>query len=547
MSVGLAGCNTNGRTGGRQQQTNGPGTTASDRPTEGTESTRTGTPNVAVLDELYRSRSPGQLPVPEDRPAVALTDDGWFEYVDGGTTWQSVGSDRSQRPTTARSITICRDTDETVRAQGPDGEISSGQNAGAVIQDAVDAASTDTYPGTTISVEGAFTIGSPIQLADHVSLDLRGARLSTGGQNQLLQAIETTGGAVIGGVLDGDSQSESDDMRLFDGVRATDIRIENVRAVNGGHYGINLFECDHCTVQGCATNDNARHGIHLGTDTRDRGYHNRVRYCRAVGNGVDGINDRGSTVENTELYTSLVGCHTAANGRMGIVVSSGVDTPTPSAVQTVTNCSALGNGEDGFLVAKTRASLTEPIAADNDGAGIRIRSANNVSVLGPRVSNNQRERWGCGIKVESVDDIAPGNISVVGGQARNNWRNIYVSTNTPISNVAFRDIDASDGADANVYLYSEQSMSDIDIENVTGYRTENRGRYDASGDGSSDTFRWPHDLAVTPSFVDVTPATPAARGSFSVSAQSERLVIRYDEPPEEGEQNLAWWWQARDA
>ena len=86
---------------------------------------------------------------------------------------------------------------------------------------------------------------------------------------------------------------------------------------------------------------------------------------------------------------------------------------------------------------------------------------------------------------------------------------------------------------------------DVVIKDNFGYVTENDGVATFSGDGSTITFQIPHGLASTPSKYDVSPLTPDAHGSKTVTADDTYITITFDTAPPSGTDNIKFGWWAK--
>jgi len=76
------------------------------------------------------------------------------------------------------------------------------------------------------------------------------------------------------------------------------------------------------------------------------------------------------------------------------------------------------------------------------------------------------------------------------------------------------------------------------------YPTENSGVAVFSGDGSTTTFRIEHGLANTPSKYVVSPLTPDADASRTITVDSTYITITFDTAPPSGTDNIKFGWWA---
>jgi len=96
------------------------------------------------------------------------------------------------------------------------------------------------------------------------------------------------------------------------------------------------------------------------------------------------------------------------------------------------------------------------------------------------------------------------------------------------------------------YIYQINPFdSTVSIKRNTNYVTENEGIATFSGDGSTTTFNIPHGLADTPSKYGVSPLTPDADASRTITADVTNITITFDTAPPSGTDNLKFGWWAR--
>jgi len=77
-----------------------------------------------------------------------------------------------------------------------------------------------------------------------------------------------------------------------------------------------------------------------------------------------------------------------------------------------------------------------------------------------------------------------------------------------------------------------------------GYRTVNSGVATFSGDGTTTTFNIEHGLASAPSKYVVSPLTPDADASRTITVDSTYITITFDTAPPSGADNLKFGWWA---
>lgn len=71
------------------------------------------------------------------------------------------------------------------------------------------------------------------------------------------------------------------------------------------------------------------------------------------------------------------------------------------------------------------------------------------------------------------------------------------------------------------------------------------GKQTFSGDGVTTAFTWSHLMgATTPSRINITPGSSAARGDFHVTATSTQITVTYATAPASGTNNVVLYWEA---
>jgi hypothetical protein len=350
--------------------------------------------------------------------------------------------------------------------------------------------------------------------------------------------------AILGGIFDGSGQPDG---KQYLGVialnGADNVVVDSCEVRNGGYYGVNLYECNNCVLRGVRSNNNFRHGIHPGSDTADRGYFNWLIQCVTDNNGVDGVNDRGTTVSGESLNNAFYNCLSRNNGRSGFILDGGVEANNVATRYDVIGCRSYQNQSHGIQFTNCRASAVNVVTQSNGKSGILLEGGVRASVLNPRTTDHSGPNV-AGITIRNSNEVSPKHVVIYGGESTNNSHNIRVDVESDAGPLTIRDVDIR-GASERPIVFDDSYPSDLTISDTPGYRTTNRGTKSRSGDGSTTTFRWPHYLALQPNFVSVTPATPAARGSFSTSFEGDDIVVSYQNPPPEGDENLQWWWEAR--
>lgn len=466
----------------------------------------------------------------------------------------------NESPASTPGAVVWRNSDGEARAEYRDGESVTDSDAAAVIQSVLDAVGEGDDRPAVVEVEGAFDLAERVEVPGETILDLTGARLATTGDYAPISVGGVADVTVVGGVLDGAEQTDEEE---FLGVvslnRAERVTLVGTEAINGGYYGVNLYECNDCLLYGVRARNNYRVGFHPGTDTEGWGIGNVLVSCVAEDTTLDGINDRGSTVSGVDPGNVYVNCLSRNNGANGFLFGSGDTEEDPATTHHAIGCRAFDNDQNGMVVSGSRASLVHPTAENNGGSGVWVRGATDVTLLSPAIRGNTGQNAG-GVKITGYEGVSPSNIVVSGGHVRQNWINLFVTSGIPVTGVTYRDVDARGAESQHVAFYGDGEKREITIDNVRGYQTRNRGQVTREADGSADSFDWEHDLAGAPAAVDVQAASAAAVGDYYVNADDETIAVTYSEPPGDdsgdgGESDsgggegsdgneLRWWWRA---
>lgn len=436
---------------------------------------------------------------------------------------------------------IIWEDDGTVRSSGVNGE-NEGSDAAGVIQAALDSLPSDETFSRTVTMAGSMDISTSIRLPDRVALDLTSTTLRAAGDNHVLAIEGTTDALVVGGVLDGEGQSDGEQYLGVIGTnKAERVTILGTDVQNGGYYGINLFDANDCLLWGVSSNENYRHGIHPGSTTDGWGRQNRIVHCTAANNGVDGINDRGSEGTASALHNQYLNCIARENGQNGFHLSDG-STSDEDRIATyhLVGCQSIDNERRGFRVGSAEASLVRPVADGND-IGVLIDGSNRVSVIDPYVTNRDQSD-ATGIMITGFDSGLKHCVLVSGGVIHTQGENLLIDTEDGTGSITIRDVDADGGGGSPV----EHSgyVSDLTVRNVDGYSTAASSREYKGGDGETTQFSWSHELSEAPASISVTPGSEDALGEYFADANGSEITVVYQEPPPEGTDNLKWWWRA---
>jgi len=313
---------------------------------------------------------------------------------------------------------------------------------------------------------------------------------------------------------------------------------------NGGYYGINIYQCNGCLFWRVRSHDNYRHGFHPGSDTAGWGYRNSLVQCLADGNGVDGISERGTTIQGEQLHNTYMNilCHN--NGRNGFIFAGGKPTSNPTTTYDVINCRAFENERHGISFIHSKVSAVNIVSKENKEYGVAFDGGNDISLVNPRIRGHTSPS-GIGAAITRYESVGADRIVIYGGEVRDSTYNIALRSAVNTGTITLRDIDARGAGETAIVLPEDQAREAMTIRNVAGYPTTNGGAHARSNDGQTTTFRWPHELATIPDTVSVTPKNLPASKPFTVEADNTEIIVRYQQAPSEGEEKLEWWWRAR--
>ena len=212
--------------------------------------------------------------------------------------------------------------------------------------------------------------------------------------------------------IDGDAQIPGTDNQRVLAVDYSDyITLENVEAMNGGWYGINIYQENHSSFQNLYSHDNYRHGVHPGSDTTGRNRYNTYRDIYAWNNGVGGFDDIGmNALPAEDSYNIYDNLQCWDNGSHGIVIAaqnkiilSNSTTRGNGAPEewtfgiylidvedsTISNCSAISNNVMGIgIISSNNININDCFSILNVGAGMHLESSVGLNLTNVIVKNN---------------------------------------------------------------------------------------------------------------------------------------------------------------
>ena len=184
--------------------------------------------------------------------------------------------------------------------------------------------------------------------------------------------------------IDGDAQTDDSGYLTPISTHHCDYAlIENVEVKNGGVYGINVNEVNHCVFQNIYAHDNYYHGVHAGTDEIEKGKYNVWRNIYCWDNRVNGFDDRGSSIDsNMELHNTYDNLVCWDNGTYGIAFEM-------FRGGSLTNSSANNNSHTGMYFHTVKDFTIENCSANsNSQRGIYLYNCENVILSNAITKNN---------------------------------------------------------------------------------------------------------------------------------------------------------------
>lgn len=262
------------------------------------------------------------------------------------------------------------------------------------IQAAIDAV--NILGGGTVHVKaGTYNIGTKINVYDNINLIGDGVStiLATSGNNILLEISSVSNVTIKDMYLDGATQTDNNSaMRVISLATATKCHIENVEVVNGGYYGINLFDSSNCVFINVRSHDNYRHGYHLGGDHDNTNEQNIFLGCYAYSNGNCGFNNRGNNGTPHSILDRNIfkGCFAYSNTYDGFVTGN-------SYFDIFDGCNSFNNGHDGITLASTSSygKIINCNSYGNTNTGISTGGTKGI-VLGNVSLTNGTNLWDAG-------------------------------------------------------------------------------------------------------------------------------------------------------
>ncbi|KCZ71726.1 hypothetical protein ANME2D_01780 [Candidatus Methanoperedens nitroreducens] len=376
-------------------------------------------------------------------------------------TWDGYGTlwvdDVELRP---YSYIIYTDGINTYAKNGYTGKIDySGTDSTIIIQNALDMVDNNPTLGKKqyyVYLKGKFTV-TGINVKSNTVLDLREAIIISSGNTIPLRLSGTSNSKIIGGVIDCNSQTDGNtNMRCISLLNTDKVTIDGTEVKNGGYYGINLWQANNNIIKNVYSHHNFVGGIHLGSDTAGRGWYNTVQNSIFKNNRISGLSDRGSTVPNEKLYNTYNSItainNNATSDSRGIFLSG---TGSTDAVFTLNDITVLNNTH-GLLAENASVYITNLNASYNKESGLFMRAVRNSTIINVTANDNGKKAYSGGIRIIDLFGRASQDITVIGTEARRNWRNIYVFSNVGSKNITFDSIDATDGVDSNVFIYGVQ-------------------------------------------------------------------------------------------
>ncbi|PAF31853.1 right-handed parallel beta-helix repeat-containing protein [Paenibacillus sp. 7516] len=299
-----------------------------------------------------------------------------------------------------------------------------------------------------------------------------------------------------------------------------------------------------------------------------------------IGNIVDGAGDDGITGYGNLQKDLLIDGNIIRNvsnngihiGGNGVFISDNV----------ISNC-----GNRGIYFANSPLTTGENVTISGNSIdtvtnlhGIEILQCDNISIVGNSIfrvlvgrsitlsavkrgvvaNNRVKGTTSDGIRLEksSFVTITSNNITGTTNGIQLSDDGITASKHNTISfNIldggSARGIFFQNSSDFNVIIgnivinYTIASYSLVGSNNISDFNLlrSQKGRFTGSGNGSATTFTIPHGLSGTPTFLNVTAGSTAARGDYFVSADATNITVTYGTAPVSGTNNVVLYWDAK--
>ena len=192
------------------------------------------------------------------------------------------------------------------------------------------------------------------------------------------------------------------------------IVMENVEAMNGGQFGINLYNGSYMTFNNVYVHDNYEDGMHTGTALVDGSYHDcTFNNIHCYDNGDNGFDAGGSTYYG--LNNSYNNIYAWGNTHNGVAF-------TLEQNSIMSNVFSWDNGTRGLYVSDVKHCVINGGEIYSNGShGIQISDSNNVYMANVIVKNNADSGigiWGCDdvtlSSCQSYDDRGVGMVQPYG-------------------------------------------------------------------------------------------------------------------------------------
>lgn len=372
-----------------------------------------------------------------------------------------------------------------------------------------------------LTLIGDFYLSDEIEMAPNCILDLYNARLIPSGCVLAINTKNITDSMILGGTIDGQNQTDGNiNTRCIDVNTCDRIIIKDIEIKNSGYYGLNLWDSNDCTIDNVYSHDNYRHGVHLGGDNPGRNQYNITVNCRCYSNGVDGINDRGSTLTDENIHNSYINDICKGNGQHGFYFSSGMATIERTNKFYVVNCQSFNNTKFGFRFAECGGIIMNPVAMYNSEHGVEVAGCSNLSVINPLLTHNGQTPWKEGLRILDGSSAPSSHITVIGGEIRDNYRNININSSLGSDDISIAHVDVRGGIYSNVNL--QGTITNLRITGLNGFKTKNSGKVTIPNGYTS--IKVAHDLASTPTVVTLG-ATHSEVSNAVWNADTKNITI----------------------
>ena len=164
--------------------------------------------------------------------------------------------------------------------------------------------------------------------------------------------------------------------------------------IDGGYYGMNIVQVNHCSFKNIYAHNCLRHGLHPGSNVAGRNKYNTYQDIYCWDNVSCGFGDIGVEFAAEQTYNTYDNIQCWNNGLHGITLGFSIGV-------VLSNCSASGNGARGISMYYLEdCTINNCFVTLNTQKGIKIENSKNVNFTNVIVKNNYT-----GIVITKCSDI----------------------------------------------------------------------------------------------------------------------------------------------